>query len=131
MNRLTNIEVGQPLDVRSPEHVWCPAIIKRIVYRQELNCKILTVHYVVGTADQGFPSEYDEHIAENSCRLARYRFYTCRDGSLASADIPKLTWIETGAKIITYKGQELTYNFLGKFAADEEMKGLIESDEEK
>ncbi len=78
--RVQNIEVGQLIDVRSPEYVWCTGIIKRIIYRQEIQCKIITVHYQVKVCNQGFPSEFDDHIAENSCRLARYRFFTCRKG---------------------------------------------------
>ena len=46
-------------------------------------------------------------------------------------DIPKLEWIDSGEKIITYKGEKLNYDFLGNNQGSDEIKGLIESDDEK
>lgn len=45
---LKTVEVGQKVDVRNPEYIWCVGIIKKISYRQENNCKILFIHYEVG-----------------------------------------------------------------------------------
>lgn len=42
-----------------------------------------------------------------------------------------MEWLDNGEKIITYKGEKLKYNFLGNNQGSDELKGLIESDEEK
>lgn len=67
---IKDVEVGMKLDVRTPEHIWCKGIIKRIFHRYEAKTKTLIIHY------KGFSNHYDEEIAETSPRLAPAGFFT-------------------------------------------------------
>lgn len=51
--RLATVETGKLLDVRSPEHVWCVGVIKKVYYRQDANAKGLLIHYLVGAREAG------------------------------------------------------------------------------
>ena len=48
---------------------------------------------------------------------------------IVTSDIPKLEWMDTGEKKITFKGEKLTYDFLGNNQGDDDIKGLVESEE--
>lgn len=45
--RPQNMEVGQKVDVRTFEYVWCVGVIKKILYKQETRSKVLSIHYEV------------------------------------------------------------------------------------
>lgn len=116
------IEVGNRVDIRSPEFIWCVGVIRRIAIRADKRIRVALVHY------EGFPNSFDEEIPENSPRLAKHRFFTGREGTLiANLDIPKLIWTQKGTKMITMDGVEVGYDILGNhknvYAA------LVDSDE--
>ena len=123
--RPQNLEVGQKVDVRSFEYVWCVGVIKKILFKQETRSKVLSIHY------EGFPTEFNESISENSSRLARYRFYTGRKGTRRSPDIPTLRWTETGERLIMLRGRKIPYNFLGSSVPKDPANQLIDTDDEK
>ncbi len=63
--RPQNLEVGQKVDVRSFEYVWCVGVIKKILYKQETRSKVLSIHYEVRSADPGLPHRVQrEHQRE-------------------------------------------------------------------
>lgn len=123
--RPQNMEVGQKVDVRSFEYVWCVGVIKKILYKQETRSKVLSIHY------EGFPTEFNESISENSSRLARYRFYTGRKGTPRSSDIPTLRWTDAGERLIMLRGRKIPYNFLGSSVPKDPANQLIDTDDEK
>ena len=53
--RPQNMEVGQKVDVRTFEYVWCVGVIKKILYKQETRSKVLSIHYEVPCDDPGLP----------------------------------------------------------------------------
>ena len=114
-----NLEVGQKIDVRSPEYVWCVGVIKRLIYKQETRSKSISIHY------EGFPTEYNETVSEHSSRIARYRFYTGR------RDIPTIKLNEQGEKVIMLRGKKIPYNFLSSSIPTDTANQLIDTDDEK
>lgn len=69
--RLPKVEVGMELDVLDTEGVWCPGVIKLVVYTDD-RFPLAKVHYI------GWSSRFDEFIPANSNRLAPKEFYTAR-----------------------------------------------------
>lgn len=76
---VTKLEVGDLVDIRTPEYVWCEGIVRRVVYKPESGIKVAFIHYM------GLPNSFDEEICFSSSRLAKHGFLTSRN------DIPKLT----------------------------------------
>jgi len=68
--------VGEKIDVRDTDYIWCIGEVKMIVESIN-NVPVVAVHY------EGWNMWYDEFLPLNSPRLARLGFYTARD------DIPK------------------------------------------
>lgn len=68
--------VGERLDVRDTEYIWCRGFILN-VYRKGDTVTELLIHY------QGWNKIYDEILEINSPRLAPLGFYTNRE------DIPR------------------------------------------
>lgn len=68
--------MGDKLDVRDTEYIWCTAVVKL-----KIECvnrpPVLAVHY------EGWNNYYDEFLATNSQRVAKLGTYTKR------TDIPK------------------------------------------
>ena len=69
--RLPKVEVGMELDVLDTEGVWCPGVIRLVVYTDD-RFPLAKVHYI------GWSSRFDEFIPANSNRLAPKEFYTAR-----------------------------------------------------
>jgi hypothetical protein len=69
--RLPKVEVGMELDVLDTEGVWCPGVIRLVVYTED-RFPLAKVHYI------GWSSRFDEFIPANSNRLAPKDFYTAR-----------------------------------------------------
>lgn len=113
--KLDKVRVGQKVDIRSKEYVWCVGIIRRIIFKHESKAKILFIHY------EGFPNLLDEELSAKSSRLASHGFFTERE------DIPKIKWTEEGKKMIVLRGRELGYDYLGK--PEDEYSGLVDSDD--
>ena len=74
--RLSNVEVGDQVDIRDTEYIWLTGTVKF-----KIECagrdSLLVVHY------DGWNSYYDEIIKQTSNRLAPLGTYTTRK------DIPK------------------------------------------
>lgn len=69
--RLNKVEVGMEIDVLDTEGVWCPGVIRLIVYSEE-RFPLVKVHYI------GWSTRFDEYIPANSNRLGPKGFYTER-----------------------------------------------------
>jgi hypothetical protein len=70
------VEVGDQIDVRDTDYIWCVGTVKMVI-ESIGNDPILAVHY------EGWNMWYDEFLPIGSPRIARLGFYTNRD------DIPK------------------------------------------
>jgi hypothetical protein len=78
-HRVKNIKIGDRIDVRDTEYIWCSGAVEKIL-RSKYNCADLYyVHY------DGWSRCYDEYIPADSDRIAPLKFYTSR------SDIPKYT----------------------------------------
>eukprot|EP00344_Euplotes_crassus_P012672 CAMPEP_0196998598 /NCGR_PEP_ID=MMETSP1380-20130617/3948_1 /TAXON_ID=5936 /ORGANISM="Euplotes crassus, Strain CT5" /LENGTH=357 /DNA_ID=CAMNT_0042415225 /DNA_START=658 /DNA_END=1731 /DNA_ORIENTATION=- len=76
---LSNVSIGDKVDVRDTEYIWCTGSVERIL-KSKYNCADLYyVHY------EGWSRCYDEYIPADSERIAPQNFYTSR------TDIPKYT----------------------------------------
>ena len=73
---LSQIKVGDKVDVRDTEYVWCKAIVELKVL-SESRKPLLYVHY------EGWNRKYDEYIYIDSKRIAPSGTYTSRK------DIPR------------------------------------------
>ena len=112
---LTDVEVGDMVDIRTPEYVWSEGIIRRIVYKPDSGIKVAFIHYM------DLPNSFDEEIRLKSTRLAKHGFFTSRN------DIPKLSWTDRGTKIILYEGKELDYDLMGRVL--DKYSSLVDTDE--
>jgi hypothetical protein len=75
--RITSeIQVGDYVDVRDKDYVWCKGIIKMILESAKRE-PIYLIHY------EGFDDAEDEVLFKNSPRLAKPGYYTSR------CDIPR------------------------------------------
>jgi len=74
--KIDKIEVGEKIDVRDTDYIWCIGTV-RMVVESALKEPIIAIHY------EGWNMWYDEFLPLSSPRLARLGFYTDRD------DIPK------------------------------------------
>lgn len=70
------MEVGEKVDVRDTDYIWCIGTV-RMVVESISHEPIVAIHY------EGWNMWYDEFLPLNSARIARLGFYTARD------DIPK------------------------------------------
>jgi len=70
------IKVGDKVDVRDTEHIWCAGLIELKISTQNRQ-PLLYIHY------DGWNRKYDEYIFINSDRLAPFGTYT------SSSDIPR------------------------------------------
>jgi len=68
------LEVGKKIDILSPERVWTIGIIRRVSLHADTRIKQILIHY------EGLPNIFDEELTETSSRLAKYGFYTSRNG---------------------------------------------------
>lgn len=76
---LVNVSIGDKVDVRDTEYIWCTGSVERIL-KSRYNCADLYfIHY------EGWSRCYDEYIPADSDRIAPHKFYTSRN------DIPKYT----------------------------------------
>lgn len=76
MIRIANIEVGDKVDIRDTEYIWCVGIVK-IKIESPAREALLVVHY------EGWNKYYDEIVKQTSNRLAPYGTYSSR------LDIPR------------------------------------------
>ena len=74
------LKVGNKLDVRDTEHIWCIATIEQII-RKKFKTPLVYVHY------EGWSRVYDEYLSFDSPRLAPLGFFTERK------DIPRYSRI--------------------------------------
>jgi hypothetical protein len=73
---LEKVEVGEKIDVRDTDYIWCIGTVRMVI--ESINHEpIIAIHY------EGWNMWYDEFLPLNSPRMARLGFYTSRD------DIPK------------------------------------------
>mmetsp|Transcript_27262 Transcript_27262/g.26310 ORF Transcript_27262/g.26310 Transcript_27262/m.26310 type:complete len:82 (+) Transcript_27262:730-975(+) len=76
MRRIENIEVGQKIDVRDTEYIWCVGVVK-IKIESAHKEPLLVIHY------DGWNKYFDEILSQSSQRVAPLGVYTNRE------DIPK------------------------------------------
>ena len=76
MKTKEQLRVGNKLDVRDTEHIWCIATIEQII-RKKSKTPLVYVHY------EGWSRVYDEYLSFDSPRLAPLGFFTER------RDIPR------------------------------------------
>lgn len=76
LNRVDKVEVGDKVDVRDTEFIWCVGLVKMKIESPNKE-PLLAVHY------EGWNKYYDEFIPLNSNRIAPLGLYTNR------SDIPK------------------------------------------
>lgn len=112
---LEDVEVGDMVDIRTPEYVWTEGIVRRLVYKPESGVKVAFIHYM------DLPNSFDEEICLKSSRLATHGFFTSRE------DIPKLSWTDRGTKIILYEGKKLSYDLMGRVM--DKYSSLVDTDE--
>lgn len=74
--RIDKVEVGDKIDIRDTEYVWCEASVK-IKIENPNKETLLVAHY------EGWNKYYDEIIKMSSQRVAPHGLYTSRK------DIPK------------------------------------------
>jgi len=74
--KIENIEVGDKVDIRDTEYIWCEGKVK-IKIECPNRDTLLVVHY------EGWNKYYDEIIKQNSPRIAPHGLFTSRK------DIPK------------------------------------------
>ena len=74
--KIDKIEVGEKIDVRDTDYIWCIGTVRMII-ESATREPIIAVHY------EGWNMWYDEFLPLSSQRLARLGFYTDRD------DIPR------------------------------------------
>ena len=68
---LSKVEVGMELDVLDTEGVWCPGVVRLVIYSGE-RYPLVKIHYL------GWSTRFDEVIPANSARLGPKGFYTSR-----------------------------------------------------
>ena len=112
---VNDLEVGDLVDVRTPEYVWCEGIVRRLIFKPETRLKVALIHYT------GLPNCFDDEICLRSSRIARHKFFTDRQ------DIPKLSWTDRGVKQILYEGKELGYDLMGNVM--DKYASLVDTDE--
>lgn len=78
-HRLVNISIGDKIDVRDTEYIWCTGSVERILKSRYNWADLYFIHY------EGWSRCYDEYIPADSDRIAPHGFYTSRN------DIPKYT----------------------------------------
>lgn len=74
---LKTIDVGQKLDVRDPNYIWCSATVIRLISKISEPQRYLRITY------DGFDHSYDEDVHPMSPRVAIHGFFTSR------TDIPR------------------------------------------
>ena len=70
-----DIDIGDCIDVRDTEFIWCRATIKDIFpvdCESKNDREAILVHY------EGWANVFNEIIPLDSQRLAQFKFYTCR-----------------------------------------------------
>jgi hypothetical protein len=88
--KVENLIIGDKLDVKDTENVWCVGEVKEII-KNGKNKDILFIHYI------GWNNSFDEYIFQSSNRLAPFGLYTNRN------DIPKYNFNDTTEnRIFTY-----------------------------
>lgn len=70
------LTVGERVDVRDTEYIWCRGFILNVYRRGDMVTEVL-IHY------QGWNKIYDEILEVTSTRIASLGFYTNRE------DIPR------------------------------------------
>ena len=85
--RLGEIQIGDKVDVRDKEYIWCIGQVKMIIESAKRE-PVLLIHYL------GFDESKDEVLFQNSPRLAKLGTYTTR------SDIPSYERNEDGSVII-------------------------------
>lgn len=75
-NRVQTAKVGDKLDVRDTEYIWCVGTVK-IIIESPFKELLLIIHY------EGWNKYFDEILPITSNRLAPLGYYTSRE------DIPK------------------------------------------
>ena len=78
-HKLKNVKIGDRIDVRDTEYIWCTGAVEKILKSKYNYPDLLYVHY------DGWNRCYDEYIPGDSERVAPLTFYTSR------SDIPKYT----------------------------------------
>ena len=78
-HRLKNIKIGDKVDVRDTEYIWCIGSVEKILRSKYNYPDLLYIHY------EGWSRCYDEYIAADSDRISPLSLYTSR------SDIPKYT----------------------------------------
>ena len=78
----STIEVGDKVDIRCLDYVWCVGTITLIVEQ-------IDKEPLFNINKEGFSDEWDELMYRNSPRLAAYETYTSRN------DLPKFVFNET------------------------------------
>jgi len=69
--KLTSVEVGDLIDVRDTDYIWCVGQV-RMVVESQFKEPVVTIHYL------GWNMYYDEFLPLSSPRLAKKGFYTDR-----------------------------------------------------
>ena len=75
--KLGLVKIGDKIDVRTRDYVWAVGIVRRIIFKHENKSKYVIVHY------EGFPNAFDEELSISSSRVAKFGFYTSREGNLS------------------------------------------------
>ena len=74
---MKNIEVGQKMDVRDSNYIWCTATVTRLISKINEPHRFLRISY------DNFDRSYDEDVYPMSARVSPHGFYTSRP------DIPR------------------------------------------
>jgi hypothetical protein len=84
--RLEKVEVGDKVDLRDTEYIWCVGRVKIKIDSPNKEA-LLVVHY------EGWNKYYDEIVKQSSCRIAPFGTYTGRN------DIPRYVLKEDNSMI--------------------------------